>query len=406
MMRKAFGFLLICLSLCVSSCRDELFLPEHDYVEPIALGETAEQQLVFYIVGDNNLSSDFQKDLAEVLEAASCVPSDSRLLAFVDDKHAPRILSFFNNDGKGDYETLHNFEDEMSSCDTVVMGQVFAWIFDNCPTKELDIVFESHGSGWLYDDGRLPQLYSFGEDGAAGVTSNNKRLYVEELAALMKRFPVKPRTVMFDACFMQCAEVAYAMRDCAEWLIASPAEIPGAGAPYDRLVPLFFDPVASYSDIIDTYVAAYESNPKDGVVLSAVRLDAMQQLADATAMLVKGYLSAGGDGCDGVDAYLPGGYFKGGYKYPDFYDFNAVMAACVPQAEHDAWREAFDKAVVYAGANKSYYSYIIYRAIAVGSECGAMSLFLPKNDSRYRQLNVDFTALEWYRAVGWNEAGW
>ena len=61
---------------------------------------------------------------------------------------------------------------------------------------------------------------------------------------------------------------------------------------------------------------------------------------------------------------------------------------------------------VYAGANKSYYSYIKYRAIAVGRECGAMSLFLPKNDSRYRQLNVDFTALEWYRAVGWNEAGW
>ena len=67
---------------------------------------------------------------------------------------------------------------------------------------------------------------------------------------------------------------------------------------------------------------------------------------------------------------------------------------------------AFEKAVVYAAANRSFYSYIIKERVSVGDDCGAMSLFLPKSDSRYRVLNADFAALEWYRAVGWDEAGW
>ncbi len=400
------GFLLLCLSLCVSSCRDELFMPDGDTFVPIALGETAARQLVFYIVGDNNLSSDFQNDLKEVYRAAALVPADCRVLVFIDDAHAPRILSFFNKDGEGDYETVHSFEGEMASCDAASMRGVFEWIFENCPTEQLDIVFESHGSGWLYDDGRLPQLYSFGEDRVTGTASNNARVYVEELAAVLRGLPVKPRTVMFDACFMQCAEVAYAMRGCAEWLIASPAEIPGAGAPYDKIVPLFLSVSATCRDIVDAYVAAYEGDVNDGVVLSVVRLDAMQQLADASAGLVSRFLSLAGDACDGVAAYLPGGYIKGGYKFPDFYDFNAVMRAFVPQFEYAAWREAFEKAVVYAAANRSFYSYIIKERVSVGDDCGAMSLFLPKSDSRYRVLNADFAALEWYRAVGWDEAGW
>lgn len=92
---------------------------------------------------------------------------------------------------------------------------------------------------------------------------------------------------MFDACFMQCAEVAYALRDCANWIIASPAEIPGYGAPYDIVVPLFFDATASPQSIIDAYKAGYEGE-NTGVVLSAVRCAAMQQFADATAVAVKG----------------------------------------------------------------------------------------------------------------------
>lgn len=44
--------------------------------------------------------------------------------------------------------------------------------------------------------------------------------------------------LLFDACFMESVEVAYALRDCGDYMISSPTEIPGVGAPYEDVVPL------------------------------------------------------------------------------------------------------------------------------------------------------------------------
>ena len=46
--------------------------------------------------------------------------------------------------------------------------------------------------------------------------------------------------VLFDACFMQSIEVAYALRNFTDYYIGSPTEIPGPGARYDVLVPALF----------------------------------------------------------------------------------------------------------------------------------------------------------------------
>ena len=39
---------------------------------------------------------------------------------------------------------------------------------------------------------------------------------------------------------MQSVEVAYELRDCSEYFIGSPTEIPGPGAPYKAVVPEMF----------------------------------------------------------------------------------------------------------------------------------------------------------------------
>ena len=129
---------------------------------------------------------------------------------------------------------------------------------------------------------------------------------IEELAALLKRLPTKVGRLMFDACLMQCVESSYALRGAAEWVIASPAEIPGDGALYSTLVPHFFSSDGTV-ELMDSYIKAYE-NEFAGVVLSAVRTEAMQHLADVTYSYVIKYFNVDRrrEYAD-VFAYLPGG---------------------------------------------------------------------------------------------------
>ena len=46
--------------------------------------------------------------------------------------------------------------------------------------------------------------------------------------------------IMFDACFMMSIEVAYAVRNYADYYMGCPTENPGPGAPYNKVVPYMF----------------------------------------------------------------------------------------------------------------------------------------------------------------------
>ena len=56
-----------------------------------------------------------------------------------------------------------------------------------------------------------------------------------------------------DCCEIGCVEVAYELRNVADYLIASPAEIPGEGAYYEDLTDLFDTSSSFYQKIIDKY---------------------------------------------------------------------------------------------------------------------------------------------------------
>ena len=208
---------------------------------------------------------------------------------------------------------------------------------------------------------------------------------------------------MFDACFMQSVEVAYALRDAAEWIIASPAEIPGDGAPYDKLVPLFFSPQATVCDIIDEYKNSYDTS-STGVVLSAVKAGNMQLLADATYGYVKKYFNK-----DSVAAVVDVFSYlcDGNSRYPAYYDMNAVMHDFLSEAEYVEWKRLFDDAVQYLNCSSRWYTVIMHGYIYVNSNvCGGISIYIPQEKASKERFNADWATTEWYSAAGWNETGW
>lgn len=123
------------------------------------------------------------------------------------------------------------------------------------------LILGGHGTGWLPKGNELRsysvagRLYPFGQapvEGAevtrTGAQNPATRYFgeegvmfnIEELAASAVSTGVKFDYIIFDDCFMSNIESLYAMRRAADYIIASPCEIMGAGFPYETVVKSLF----------------------------------------------------------------------------------------------------------------------------------------------------------------------
>ena len=401
------GAILFLLLMTLVSCNDPVSLKVMpDVVEK---GETVRRTLVVYMMAENSLNNYASLDVDEIMEAVPSIPRDCRLFVYVDDNKFPMITQYFRmTNGEVGNSNFLPFTTDVCSSDTAALGAVLDFILKDYPTESLDLVMWSHGDGWLRGPLNAAPQRSIGIDNGKNTYSNSviRTIEIEELAALLERLPTRVDRLMFDACFMQCVESCYALRDAAEWIIASPAEIPGDGALYSTLVPCFFNSDGP-EEIMDSYIRAYE-NKTVGAVLSAVDAQGMQNLADVTySYVVKYFNSDKRREYTDVFSYLPGGKYNGSPAYPSFFDMNAVMNKYLTADEYSHWRGALDGAVTYVASSEKWYSAVCRQVIGYGTTvCGGISMYMPQHYSRNEKFNSDFRTTEWYSAAGWQAAGW
>lgn len=373
----------------------------------VAKGDVAERTLFVYMMAENSLSGYAANDDAEIKKGISGVPDNCRVFAFIDDNRKPRVVQYLPCESGGESAVVEEFEVDICSSDAGRFAKVLEALLLYYPTESLDVVLWSHGDGWLAGGKKSSSQRSIGIDNGKNSYSDisTKVLEIEELASVLEELPLKVDRLLFDACFMQCAEVAYALRNSANWIIASPAEIPANGAPYDKLLPLFFDKEASVGDIVRAYVDAYEGEDC-GVVLSAVCTEEMDALAKVTEEYVGKYFSVSENwDYSTIFSYLPGGKRTFLKIYPCYYDFNAIMQEFLSAEEYGCWSCVFKRTVPFVEFSGSWYSSIIYKVLQVDpSVCGGMSMYIPQGVNV--ELNSDFSETGWYGATGWCAAGW
>ena len=385
---------------------DTLVLPN---IKPFIKGDTVSRTLLVYIMAENDISDYLQADFNEIKNGAYGLSDDVRLFVYFDNCDAERLPALYQYhlyNGNLVENIVYTFGEDVCSSDTAVLGKVLNLVFNDYPTKAFDLVMGSHAYGWIpYDKKSAPSRYIGIDNGNnSGSYETVRTIEVDELAELLGRLPLKVDRLMFDACLMQGTEVVYALRNAAEWVIGSPAEIPAYGAPYATVVPEFFNPSSGVEGIMYEYKLAYD-NLSSAALLSAVRTSYLQDLADVTGEFVKKYF-----GADMVNdyssclAYVPGK----APGYPAYYDFNSVMKKFLEASDYEVWKEAFDKAVPYAMVSNSetVWSGLANKVIAIKDDFGAVSAYFPQNKSVNSAFNEKFRATEWYDAVGWNEAGW
>lgn len=398
---------LLLLALAVSCDRGPVYLTVTPDV--IEKGDTARKTLLVYMMAENSLNNFAALDVEEIVEAVPGIPRDCRLFVYVDDNKHPLLTQYFRmTNGEAGNSNTVIFTTDVCSSDTTALGSVLDYILKDYPTETLDLVMWSHASGWLRGPLNSAPQRSIGIDNGKNTYSDSitSTIEVEELAALLNRLPVKVNRLMFDACFMQCVESCYALRGSAEWIIASPAEIPGDGALYSEVLPCFFA-YDGPEEILTSYVKAYEDKAS-GAVLSAVRAKNMSLLADVTyAYVIKYFNSNRKRDYSDVFSYLPGGKYNATPPFPCFFDINAVMRKYLTADEYAAWRRVLDQTLVHVVSSQKWYSNVCGRVIKYDVEKGCgMSIYMPQKHSRNERLNADFRITEWYSAAGWQTAGW
>ena len=117
------------------------------------------------------------------------------------------------------------------------------------PAESYGFVFLSHSASWT--PATSPAMRSIGQ-------YRNTKMDLPVFCDVMTTaFPCSLEFILFDSCNMQAVEVAYELRNCADYIIASPSEIPGPGAPYSVLIPLFFNKKNPAIDIARAYFQVY-----------------------------------------------------------------------------------------------------------------------------------------------------
>lgn len=367
----------------------------------------AHRTVLVYVGGENSLYSFISGDLDEMKQGAGNIPEADNLLVYVDDLSAPRIYKIEMQNGEGVASVVKEYSTDLCSADPAVLRDVCRWTVDNYSADSYGLVLWSHGNGWLPAKNVRDTRSIIVDNGNNTNSNSGPEMNISALKeVLLEVFGNRKLDfILFDACFMQSVEVAYELRNTAQWLVATPAEMPGTGSPYDKLIKPIFASTVDIEGIVDTYYNEYVDNSDyKGIVISAVKTSELDAFAQISAPLIQQYLLDDAI-TEGVFAYLP----RAISNYPFFHDIKGLMMKNVPEYELQEWIGQLQRTVPYMKATNTWFS-VFSSGIWGGGlcyvdheQCSGLSMYVTSQMSgstANRQFwNEYLKTLEWYKDV-------
>ena len=212
--------------------------------------------VLVYIGADNNLYHIANSNIYSMNGSLRNVDDNTNLIVFVDRKTSDttsttNLLRLHD----GIIDTLAKYPNR-DSTDPMVMREVIDYVYQKYPSESYGLVLWSHGTGWLPTNQLhyvAPNMnYAQGRDGLGrrvfspyAETPDTKAFLWEDRKGGNPKYSCMDLEEMkeaipdgifdyiaFDACYMGCVEVLYALRNKADYIISSCYEIVSYGFPY------------------------------------------------------------------------------------------------------------------------------------------------------------------------------
>ncbi len=380
----------------MTGCRDTLVPPEElPRVE-------AERTVIVYMAADNSPHLPVKQDTTEMINGKDLIPEDVNFIIYLDDTgHQPAIYEL---SAKRGMKLWKQYDEELCSTNADVMLEALQQIERFFPARHYGITFWSHATGWA-PERSSSRRNTFGKDEDAGATASGKiEMEIPAMRDVLAQLP-KFDYIFFDACFMQCIEVAYELRNVTGYMVGSPAEIPGPGAPYDKIMEALCK--GDVQGIVQGYGNAYPLNDiyDEGVLLSCIDCTQLDALAEATGQFLTPFYMGREPLTTGFQSYCDISWQKFTYCF----DMRTTMYRLLSEEDYAAWMELFDKAVPlqFLSSTKTWFASHCANARVTVPECyGGVSMFVPMDKYNTCGWNEDFKKTSWYQAAGWDKTGW
>lgn len=395
------------LAFLAISCGNEDLTDNPD--NPDVPEEVKNQRTVLiYFAADNSLARYADVDLEEIkVGMASLQPEGVHLLAYIDlgDGNA-RLVEYVVKDGTTTEEVIREYG-ERNSVGLEETREVFAEVFDNPAyvAESYALVYWSHADGWIPYP--VPSSRWMGQDRGDG----DKRMNLSDFLSALEGMPHFD-FIMFDACFMQSIEVAYALRDYTDYYIASPTETPGTGAPYDRILSAMLTDGAAV-ELAEAYFETYETNydgtsptgdrTEDwtaGAAICVLSTAELEQLASLTNRLLPEETINVEDlhtVCANYDQRPVSSSFYVGY-----YDWDDMMQTLLDEADYSEWKMLFEEVVNYWATTSTVF--LTYDPTFSMEGMSGVSHYVPESLSS--PAAETYRSTEWYEAAGLSKLGW
>lgn len=356
--------------------------------------------LVVYLGGDNNLSDETALKLDALRRGW---PSDGHeCLIYVDSHEGARLLRLCTEGRQtpgAHVETVREYGAENSAS-----GQTLARVLDEVaegyPAESYGLIFFSHASGWL-PEGTLqnpdPASRSIGADDGTGLRCG---MEIEEFAGAIPDGMFD--FIILETCLSAGVEVAYELRDKADYLLASSAEIvsPGFTPVYRSALRLLCDPGLKVQTALEAFARAYMdyvranyTGARQSATLSIIDLREISPLAARIRGTLPTYPTEASD-LERLQHFdRPGSY--GDYPaHPRFFDLGQWVRAHTDQRQYDVFSEQLKRAVVWEAATAAFMEG--QNGFAISHHSGLTTYIIQET---FPHLNDAYRQSAWHRAI-------
>lgn len=139
-------------------------------------------------------------------------------------------------------------------------------------TPKYAMLVGCHGNGWLppMDNVARAKTRWFGGPGYA--------ISIADFAQGIQQAGIKLEYLVFDDCYLSCAEVAYDLRNATNTLIASTSEVMAAGMPYAKVFQYLAAPQPNFGQLVNDYIAYYQSTATPYATIGVINTQYIQPM--------------------------------------------------------------------------------------------------------------------------------
>lgn len=351
--------------------------------------------LLIYMAGDNTLSKMVSENINSIKTNIEKNGNHQNLVIFADQKdHSPFLLQV----SPRGIDTLKVY-DELNSADASTLSMVINYVKDNYKTDSYGLLLWGHGMGWL----PLSQLHNvadnlgfapmrttrtFAQENRPGQKPSYTCMEIDDMVNAIPDGLFE--YIAFDACYMGCVEIMYALRNKTRYILSCCSEVVSNGYPYQNITSYLLD--ANLTEVCKGFYNYY--NSKTGWEqmgdISLVKTEGLDSLASCFKKIMAEYRqNISQTDVDNVQRFDV-------FTNHVYYDLEDYLVKLGTKTEYlNEFRSQMEKCVLFNKSTK-YMFPGSYRELEIKTYSG-MSVYIPLQEYESSGLNAEYRKTEWYQ---------